>query len=73
MGRVSLSDFISSLKLIISTSWASPRILLSVPLASSRINESTEVQQGAIVFMASDASKFMTGSEIRVDGGYCVI
>lgn len=28
---------------------------------------------GAIVFMASDASKFMTGSEIRVDGGYCVI
>jgi len=28
---------------------------------------------GAIVFMASDASKFMTGSEIRVDGGYCVV
>ncbi|TEB36435.1 NAD-P-binding protein [Coprinellus micaceus] len=26
-----------------------------------------------IVFMASDASKFMTGSEIRVDGGYCAI
>ncbi|RDB21521.1 D-arabinitol 2-dehydrogenase [ribulose-forming] [Hypsizygus marmoreus] len=28
---------------------------------------------GAIVFLASDASKFMTGSEIRVDGGYCLV
>ncbi|EKM55285.1 uncharacterized protein PHACADRAFT_255786 [Phanerochaete carnosa HHB-10118-sp] len=28
---------------------------------------------GAIVFLASDASRFMTGSEIRVDGGYCCV
>ncbi|VDB82770.1 unnamed protein product [Peniophora sp. CBMAI 1063] len=28
---------------------------------------------GAIVFLGSDASRFMTGSEIRVDGGYCII
>lgn len=28
---------------------------------------------GAIVFLCSDASRFMTGSEVRVDGGYCVV
>ncbi|KAF7295562.1 NAD-P-binding protein [Mycena indigotica] len=28
---------------------------------------------GAIVYLCSDASKFMTGSEIRVDGGYCSV
>ncbi|KAL0946832.1 hypothetical protein HGRIS_013001 [Hohenbuehelia grisea] len=28
---------------------------------------------GAIVYLCSDASKFMTGAELRVDGGYCVV
>ncbi|GBE81719.1 D-arabinitol 2-dehydrogenase [ribulose-forming] [Sparassis crispa] len=37
-----------------------------------RIGEPEDLA-GAIVFLASDASRFMTGSEIRVDGGYCII
>jgi len=28
---------------------------------------------GAVVFLSSDASRFVTGTEICVDGGYCVI
>jgi NAD(P)-dependent dehydrogenase (short-subunit alcohol dehydrogenase family) len=30
-----------------------------------------ELTQGAVVFLASDASRFMTASELRIDGGYC--
>ncbi|KAF9256831.1 NAD(P)-binding protein [Marasmius fiardii PR-910] len=37
-----------------------------------RIGEPEDLS-GAIVYLASDASRFMTGSEIRVDGGYCLI
>jgi len=33
----------------------------------------SHLSQGAIVFLASDASKFVTGTEIRVDGGYCAV
>jgi NAD(P)-dependent dehydrogenase (short-subunit alcohol dehydrogenase family) len=28
--------------------------------------------QGAVVFLASEVSDFMTGSDIVIDGGYCV-
>ncbi|KAG7092843.1 hypothetical protein E1B28_009157 [Marasmius oreades] len=37
-----------------------------------RIGEPEDLA-GAIVYLASDASRFMTGSEMRVDGGYCII
>ncbi|KAH8827363.1 hypothetical protein DL96DRAFT_1606458 [Flagelloscypha sp. PMI_526] len=37
-----------------------------------RVGEPHELA-GAIVFLASDASSFMTGTDVRVDGGYCII
>ncbi|MCS7261378.1 MAG: SDR family oxidoreductase, partial [Anaerolineae bacterium] len=27
--------------------------------------------QGAVVYLASEASDFMTGSDLIIDGGYC--
>jgi NAD(P)-dependent dehydrogenase (short-subunit alcohol dehydrogenase family) len=32
---------------------------------------STDDLQGAVVYLASAASDYMTGSDIIIDGGYC--
>jgi len=37
-----------------------------------RLGEPDDLK-GAIVFLASDASKFVTGTDLRVDGGYTVV
>jgi NAD(P)-dependent dehydrogenase (short-subunit alcohol dehydrogenase family) len=37
-----------------------------------RMGEPEELA-GAVVFLASDASRFMTGAELKVDGGYSVV
>jgi NAD(P)-dependent dehydrogenase (short-subunit alcohol dehydrogenase family) len=28
---------------------------------------------GAVVFLCSDAARYVTGAELLVDGGYCVV
>jgi NAD(P)-dependent dehydrogenase (short-subunit alcohol dehydrogenase family) len=43
------------------------RISSAVPLA--RLAEPEEIAE-AIVYLASDASRFVTGTELVVDGGY---
>jgi NAD(P)-dependent dehydrogenase (short-subunit alcohol dehydrogenase family) len=35
-----------------------------------RMAEVTDLQ-GAVVFLAAQASDFMTGSDLIIDGGYC--
>jgi NAD(P)-dependent dehydrogenase (short-subunit alcohol dehydrogenase family) len=46
-----------------------PQWVALTPL--KRMAEVTDLQ-GAVVFLASEASDFMTGSDLIVDGGYCV-
>lgn len=45
-----------------------PRWLNLTPM--NRMGEVTDLQ-GAVVYLAAEASDFMTGSDIVVDGGYC--
>lgn len=45
---------------------------LAVRLSTSPVHCGLIVFQGAIVYLCSDVSKFVTGSELRVDGGYCL-
>jgi NAD(P)-dependent dehydrogenase (short-subunit alcohol dehydrogenase family) len=37
---------------------------------AGRLAEVTDLQ-GAVVYLASEASDFMTGSDMVIDGGYC--
>jgi len=46
---------------------------LSVSATPNQVEWRANRRQGAIVFLASDASRFMTGADLRIDGGYCVI
>lgn len=45
-----------------------PRWLAMTPMG--RMAEVTDLQ-GAVVFLASEASDFMTGADMVIDGGYC--
>jgi NAD(P)-dependent dehydrogenase (short-subunit alcohol dehydrogenase family) len=46
-----------------------PKWLALTPMG--RMAEVTDLQ-GAVVYMASEASDFMTGSDMIIDGGYCL-
>lgn len=45
-----------------------PRWMSLTPM--NRMGEVTDLQ-GAVVYLASEASDFMTGSDMLIDGGYC--
>jgi NAD(P)-dependent dehydrogenase (short-subunit alcohol dehydrogenase family) len=46
-----------------------PRWMAMTPI--SRMAEVTDLQ-GAVVYLAAEASDFMTGHDLVIDGGYCV-
>jgi NAD(P)-dependent dehydrogenase (short-subunit alcohol dehydrogenase family) len=48
---------------------ASPTWLRMTPTA--RMGEVTDLQ-GAVVYLASEVSDFMTGADLVIDGGYCL-
>jgi NAD(P)-dependent dehydrogenase (short-subunit alcohol dehydrogenase family) len=45
-----------------------PRWMERIPMR--RMAETSDLQ-GAVVFLASEASDYMTGSDVLIDGGYC--
>ena len=45
-----------------------PKWLEKIPMARLAVPEDL---QGAAVFLAGEASDYMTGSDILIDGGYC--
>jgi NAD(P)-dependent dehydrogenase (short-subunit alcohol dehydrogenase family) len=45
-----------------------PRWMSLTPM--NRMGEVTDLQ-GAVVYLASEASDFMTGNDVIIDGGYC--
>lgn len=46
-----------------------PHWLGNTPM--NRLGEVTDLQ-GALVYLASEASDFMTGADLVIDGGYCL-
>lgn len=51
---------------------ASCNMLRQVLIWQGRLGDPSDLK-GAVVYLASDASKYTTGSEVVVDGGYTCI
>ena len=43
-----------------------------MPLIPMRRMAEVSDLQGAVVYLSSEASDYMTGSDLVIDGGYCV-
>ena len=46
------------------------RLIKKIPLG--RVGNPEDLK-GAIIFLASDASEYVTGTDIKVDGGFAII